>query len=373
VIDTYKGESDQKRWARLLFWLHLHESTATERKLVLASRNGGDIATLAAGGVDLSTVVAVDRCSEALAACEANHPGPQYVVGDAADVAEREQPFCAALLDFCGPICADTLATTMRVARCVRFGGLLGVAVLRGRESSSRGTADTNRACSINRHWRRMLGSSGATRRVRRDPALRMAFELERFKAGLSSNRDALNSARAYYAPGVARSRMLQQAMLCSGILTTLVLTIDYQSSTGESSGVPMTIAVFIRGGDGLLEEESIVGVSSKCKAMGSDRVLNVGALRPNVRAASLQSDWLAMALNVDPRKLAAWKAVRTMGTETSGRVFGISPATVKRMPANELHGLQWAVGLLSNGQGRGIVRKPAELRVRDYPRGLEV
>jgi len=341
--DTYKGESDQKRFARLLFWLHLSPDTKDEKKLVLASREGGDIAVMRAGNIRPETIVAVDTCPDAIRECQAKHPGPQYIVGDAGDAAEREGPLCAALLDFCGPICDSTLTTAIRVARSVRPGGLFGVAVLRGRESGSTGGEQLMRAAGINRSWKRMLASGDVARKMRRNPSIRMALEMERMKAGLSTNRDVLNVARSSHEPGTARARMIQQALLTAGVVTTLIVTIDYQSIAGGSSGVPMTIATFVRGCN-YHDPETIVGIPTRSSVLGSLRTIPVSKLRPNIRELALLCDTMAGLLNVSHGQLAAWKAVRTMGRHTPGKCFAPS----KRFTGNERSGIRWLARLVA-------------------------
>jgi hypothetical protein len=142
VSDTYKGESLGKKLARLHFWKRCQEwfgDEFTRRKhLVLASREGGDIAVLKGLGVPASNIVAVDRESSAVVACRDRHPDVRVLLGEAADVAAAERlGLGTVFLDFCSWLTSDALACAGACARLLPDHGLLGVAFMRGREKGA--------------------------------------------------------------------------------------------------------------------------------------------------------------------------------------------------------------------------------------------
>ena len=73
MIDTYKGESAGKKLARCAFWQRcLFRRPEPRRIAFLASREGGDVGTLSALGVPISSMVGIERNEEAASQCRIN-------------------------------------------------------------------------------------------------------------------------------------------------------------------------------------------------------------------------------------------------------------------------------------------------------------
>lgn len=116
------------------------------RVLCLASREAGDISVLKAMGIDPRNIVAVDTDRDAVMAARERHPDVEVRNIDAMSAAERQkQPLTAAYLDFCGPISTATMEIVASVSRRIEPRGVLGVNVLKGRETGkARGMLDVH-------------------------------------------------------------------------------------------------------------------------------------------------------------------------------------------------------------------------------------
>jgi hypothetical protein len=141
VSDAYRGDSWEKRVARVWYWEIVQQELgprfSTGTHLVLASQDGGDVATLLAMGVRPDNIVACDTRGDALEAAKARHSADvHWFHGDVADAAARVGRRAASVfLDFCGHPTESKLATTRLVVdACLGDGTILGLEFARGRE-----------------------------------------------------------------------------------------------------------------------------------------------------------------------------------------------------------------------------------------------
>jgi hypothetical protein len=225
-VDTYKGESWPKKLARAHFWLSacvLLPEFRGSPILCLASREGGDISVLKGLGVDPRNIVAVDICEEAAAAAKTLHPDVDIRCMDVADVIAQRDGFLVSLLDFCGPISVAIARTIAAVAKKTRATGLLGVALLKGRETRvARNFLDsefrTAYAADKDNRLTRAL--------ARRGVEVRLRYEDEGW------NREVLVSS------------LVEEAD--KTVLLQSIAAISYQSITKKNRGVPMMLTVFM-------------------------------------------------------------------------------------------------------------------------------
>jgi len=280
--DTYKGESPGKKLARLTFWWCCHTYLGDEfsrgRFLVLASREGGDVAVLRGMGVGDDQIVAVDRSESALAAFRQKFPSVQAFHGDVAEAAAQHRRVTVACLDFCGEISNAALALSMRVKRRCRP-AILGLCFQRGRESPRDETR--RRALQMSRDYRAMRKS---------DPESAGPSDLSR-----------MVSALAYL---VAQS---------SGEAPLVPLVINYHSRTRDGAGVPMTMfpvqwapwdvaeQMVARGWPHVAEFTYLSEFDLRRRAV--DLAIRVNAARAHE------------LLNVSRETFVAWKAHATRGT----------------------------------------------------------
>lgn len=132
---AYAGDSPSKRIARGLFWSSHHQIvTPSNPAFVLASEFGGDIRTLSRLGVPSDAIIAVDRDERALALCRDKFNGlATFVLGDIGKVVScsKLRP-SVVFLDFCAQPCASMLNTVIEVASCAPT--VMGVVVQAGTE-----------------------------------------------------------------------------------------------------------------------------------------------------------------------------------------------------------------------------------------------
>ncbi len=92
MSNRYGGESVGKKLARYSFWDRtkrwLGDRFFTEQHLVLASRDGGDVAVLKGLGVTPQNIVAVDTDKEAVDDCRRKHPRSPFRDGGSFMTAE---------------------------------------------------------------------------------------------------------------------------------------------------------------------------------------------------------------------------------------------------------------------------------------------
>ncbi len=142
TIDSYKGESLGKKIGRAWFWVvvrhWLGEQFFTGKHLVLASREGGDVAVLKAMGVPAKNIVAMELNRHAAILFAEKHPDVRVHIGDVATLVNdrmfRGNLSCAHL-DFCSWCTPEVVDAAVRVARFgMRDGGVLSIGVMKGRE-----------------------------------------------------------------------------------------------------------------------------------------------------------------------------------------------------------------------------------------------
>jgi hypothetical protein len=139
--DTYKGESPSKKFARFMYWAGIASLVGSKkflkgRHLVLASREGGDIAMLRGMDVPARNIIAVEINPTAAMEVQDKYPDVKIVCGDVEQIAkEYKRSLSSAFLDFCSPVSQPLLQKVCQVIRhSLMDGAVLGCAFLNGRE-----------------------------------------------------------------------------------------------------------------------------------------------------------------------------------------------------------------------------------------------
>lgn len=305
TVDTYKGESPGKKLARIKFWDHVIEQLAGRAGpiVVLASREMGDYSALAALGHGGRTI-AVDRCPSAVEQGRSKFPNSDVRCGDVADIVRTiGEPIACAFLDFCAPICPETVATSRAVLRCLRPGAIFAVGLLKGREQDGGDLGHGGARAPLNRERRRVFAAMGIKDATRPMTARRALETVQNYSTGLEPSEEddllpTINRIVAFRELMHDPSRKVANGLRFINFLT-------YQSKTRASGGVPMMYAGFRVTKDawpngGLLYSEH-------CHS-------DEDALRSEALRLSSFAD-ASLALNIDPRTVAAWKAHSSRGT----------------------------------------------------------
>jgi hypothetical protein len=302
MSDTYKGESPGKKLARARTWsvisLHLGSRLRSGGKIaVLASREGGDVATLLGLGVPASSIVAIDRDAEAAAACQARWPAVDVRVGDAFEIAEKMGGKCVvAFFDLCGPLDGIACAGFTRVARRLPRDAILAVAGMRGRE-------------------RNIVVKRYAEQARKRESRAVVAHRARGHDIEDSAGMD-LYRVRAV-------QDHLKRSLAGVRVGPVCLTVVNYQSSNSDSHGVPMTIGVFeLRRGDLIERHDDFARrmIGAEWEAVQKYGVGDFGRCTDaDVRAAALSmrlnTQEVALALNINPGTVAAWKAHASRGS----------------------------------------------------------
>jgi hypothetical protein len=315
--DTYKGESPSKKMARAKYWRAVKREMGdrfhTTTHVVLASREGGDISALKAFGVADSNIVAVDRVQEAAEACAAKWPGIEVVHGDIADVVEkRKDRVGSVLIDFCGPICAETVLTGRRVLRALNYKSVFGWALLKGREQGDVVVNDGSPMC---RRERRAMLASNRNHLKKAPNTFRVMTEMmatgkvsAKTLVSLSGEDVGDNMARVYaYLTAVHATRTDRWR----GITEPKLLVL-YQSQTATSRGVPMMMVMSVKH----REDERGVNRAANPNVMKLNNMTDE-MVRAYAVSEAADAD-PALLLNIKPSTVAAWKAHATRGTYDS-------------------------------------------------------
>jgi hypothetical protein len=333
--DRYGGESVGKKLARYTFWHRakawMGERFFTEKHLILASREGGDISVLRGFGVPDRNIVAVDSNRLAARECQLKYPNVVICHGDVGEVAKRyRKQIGVAFLDFCSWPTDESLDTIFRVAaNAVRDESVLGYAFMRGRES---GDAFSE--------MQKLKDSEQAT--------------LARFK-GMMQLRGAMPRSREPVCDGRSSyiyNRVQERLSPLRVALFTLA-RINYHSSCAWRRGVPMSIwAKWIHRN----EFSSPTGFTNKCREITSVMWQSIAQAQASMVNSGGETDFIVaygdreirtpieqafdrefismkalvdysnqiedafpgkahLLLNVSRGRLAAWRAHRTMGT----------------------------------------------------------
>lgn len=314
--DTYKGESPSKKMARASYWRlvadRLGDRFFTGKHVVLASREGGDIGVLTAMGVAPENIVAADIVKSAADACAAKWPSVEVVHGDVADVVERyAKDVRSVFLDFCGPICTETVQVGRRVLRVLKYGSIFGVALLRGRE---RGEVEVNEERPLNRAARRAIAAMKRKGGTERNAANMMEWQI----SGRADARVAMEEAseEGDQPSGYKRAKAFLALVHATAVnpwqgVTHAYEIIDYQSVTKESRGVPMSIALCVK--ERVTQGFTRDSAPHKYRVVSAQHYTDEMIRAYAVSEASGESPHLL--LNVDKATIAAWKAHATRGT----------------------------------------------------------
>lgn len=144
MVDTYRGESPSKKLTRLEFWNYVKTQLTDEqfirgKKLVLASREAGDVSLLLGSGCDPKSIIAVDREESAVQAVRERFPNVPVFHGDVVDVARKHRhELVIAHLDLCSPLSRRSANLVLKsMLHGLRDRTLIGAAFMYGREGES--------------------------------------------------------------------------------------------------------------------------------------------------------------------------------------------------------------------------------------------
>jgi len=306
----YRGDSPGKCIARMKFWRDRNAKVLSQpgRKIaVLASEFGGDVSVLLGLGIPPKNILAIDRDRNALDRFKSNFPDVPTACGDVAEVLEKHScKFDVVFLDFLGNLSDNILGTAADVMKQIKFGGVLGVATLKGRESN-RGKGfwcndvTQSRKDKINFGKERScidnIGDGNYSDIVSAD-----------------NNKDKLTARFA--------SMWFALCQCVQGRHVEPMSMIIYQSKTKKSNGSPMLISTFrvlkrhlatsdYRNGNALsrFRKHPKEGTPIHDYTFVDDE---------HLRDFCLENDDienLHMLLNIPKMRIAAWKAHQTMGT----------------------------------------------------------
>lgn len=317
MVDTYKGDSVAKKCARVTVWdcvgsLLSEEEFCRGRHLVLASREGGDIACLLAKGVSADKIIAVDREETAVAACRQKYPGVRVLHGDVTDVAKRfRRTFVSAHLDFCAPL-SETLFSAIAdvAAHGLKNQAVLSYSGLAGRESPEQ------------RSWLR--AHLEAKEEITKQALLVRsgALDVAQFQNGMEMDREdadlvlrRMSKIGAHVLREEAAANAIEAALAKRCLNSNLYASIYYQSRTERNAGVPILTMVHAVDRDG-----SKFSSHESCTLVPPKRFRYVGPVRSHKAQLlswaneSPDENWPGL-LNISSRTWAAWKAHGTMGT----------------------------------------------------------
>jgi hypothetical protein len=357
--DTYKGESLQKKIARIAVhttvrdWQENRYPGAFDNGMhvFLCSREGGDIGVLATLGVKPQNMVGIDRCEEAIRMCDekwSSLPGfgdvnlihgedaateLAYIrncigktkgqVSDswcnAADcwieawAKKATHPYISSVFwDFCSHIDKDTADTFTDTWRRLHYGSVLSVAFLKGREK---------------RQADHRVGQAPATNHRSRRVGKAIHGDTHGLIVDMMSGRAAwdcqellkrINNDAGTQSPEGARWLLTFYLLsLCDQSAQPLpVLVCSYQSRTATSNGVPMLVLSFAKG----RLPKRLKGWRQQYEMPGEPpihiKIGNSAALRSrNHILLNNDTETAALMLNVPRSTAIAWKAHVTRGT----------------------------------------------------------
>lgn len=326
MSDTYRGDTVGKKLARLYAWRHMCEELGGDKEgtygygkpecsiqhprcrfLYLASREGGDASVLASMGVAPQQQLAVDVDECALAEFSAKWPRIPTVNCDVRQIRRSSHDrFKFIFLDFCSHLSVDLFVTVENVIRgCLRpLGGIIAIAYLRGREKSDV-IGDV--------HAKRAHKSFGGS--------LHACGDVDE-RAMTDGRHDLL-------------AHQVNLRLQTSRLFAYSQQVLTYQSRTEDHFGVPMGISIFTvkvlrddnvsRMGNPALRSRRHADAmhtllrNASCMATDFSCMWTAEHLREAALYHLIEDGWsssrVAMALNIDSRTVAAWKAHATMGT----------------------------------------------------------
>ena len=131
----YRGDSLGKKLTRFSLWQEVLKRAPAEsaKFMVLAGREGADVACLEGLGVPISNIVGVDTDPEVIRSFQDKYPTVQVVVGDFAFAVDHCAPRVV-YADMCGQLTHHTVCRVTHAARLMGPGALIAVTILKGRE-----------------------------------------------------------------------------------------------------------------------------------------------------------------------------------------------------------------------------------------------
>lgn len=324
-MTVYRGDTNGKRLVRAYVYefavvLATLDRFVGRHHVVLAGPIGGDIGVLRALGVPFDRIVACDENRKAVKSCKERWPEATVIHAPVDEVVAEYAPTIQTCnLDFFGSLTIDRLRLVRKVASLLPAGALLAVTMLRGRESPGGHPLIIDEPpWGENRRERRIAlqKARGLLRRGSTEPALLRLIEdpFERLNFGIDNGialdcNDLLHRFHALVddklltrgAPrgALARATMLQFASETKKAMCQPWLLMDYQSSSKQSKGSPMTVWV-ARVGRQRVKYDNLMFRRVKDQ-------LRISAL-------AFPGDG-ALFYNVAPKTLAAWRAHGARGS----------------------------------------------------------
>lgn len=295
---SYRGETNAKKLARLMFWTNAIQRHSTGSKILFfASAEGGDIPVLRALGVRDRDMVPVDEKGEAARLCSAKW-GLPVVVGDGVEHLKRSpKSYSLVFFDFCGHVNPVRLKACQDAFLAMGAESVFAVNVKRGRERDAR---------------------------VRTRLKAIEAFE----KSEAAEEGIDLSDGRF----DVRRARVIQEAMIRASILhrrvpmnqPILSSVINYQSWSEDSGGSPMSTCSFVikqRQDPAECYAQEAAFFDTPGRFIVHERI-TLDVLRGvAVRLLATKSaETVAGLLNIEASTIVAWKAHATRGTYAQGK-----------------------------------------------------
>jgi hypothetical protein len=326
MTDTYRGETAGKRLARAAFWERVAADCpqfATAKKVCLAGRTLGDLATLESLGATTASVTLAERNADAFAIARASRPDAGLVCGDVRACIDKAT--AAVFLDYCSYLWEETAVVTIDVWKTLPVGAFLGAAFMRGREQprefrlpprpkAERTVVfprDRNDPIALRRRWTKGRSAVAGRDAVSSRGVLSLAEDLKKLEA------ERMEDCARISDPTVRAQaeRACRRAGLAYGVFSILWKVLRRYSETGEHvhpvglwvyrSGVPMVICLYRKGSwlDGYRPKFANRSYLRQ-DGCDPDRLLResacaLGAQRFNLPAATV----------------AAWRAHATRGT----------------------------------------------------------
>jgi len=365
--DTYRGESPAKKYARYRCWTTIAQDMTSSafakgKHLVLASREGGDIATLLAFDVEPKNIIAVEHNPSAAHAVQEKYPAVRVVCRDVVKMSQEcKRTLSSAYLDFCG---TATDSLLRRVCQVVLHGlkddAYLAVTVLSGREQGELREeilARKSKPLSARRFHslsdrslvEEMIsgirgneqGTGAQEYRARLKHAL-LSPDPEALRTEAARIRATQEWLFAEKTSPLVRMHYLREELLPMLEPHRVTLhpleMLHYNSNTHGANGVPMCIVVFkVRRFTRTTPTRKFKWYSNRFHAdSGATRIVDCNMDEPELRRAVLSMERiiaedqaagrlrdselslverLALTFNLPKETIIAWKAHRTRGT----------------------------------------------------------
>jgi len=343
---TYKGDSPGKKLARARMWLNASKTmqslSVPYMGTIALAGEGGDASTLRGYGIEPSSVCFADYDAESVEYCQELYPGSYGHVGDVGDMS-KEVLYNAAHLDFCGGLTIKNILTAATVARNAgSYPMLLAVTMQCGREPRQQRAQVMVKADRITRRlWSKQ--AKNCTLRAVGSQLLRQTGTfvpelcINRAKAHIKQffkNRYKISpihpmTRTGKYTPlgnAMARADAMRGCLWWLlrpyGLATSVVSFFGYHSQSKQSGGTPFVTAMLIIHPSDMTEymcdhmDRYGGDLIQYCytSAKEAPEMLRNYALDFS-QGGHVTSREVADIFDINPGKVAAWKAQEARGT----------------------------------------------------------